>query len=135
MYLAKTKDETLLKNKKKKQFKTLKYATTKQSNYFAIKLSCKQQFRLFLRNKCCFLKPCLSNKQDNSLKKLFDKGCKLYERDTRIEAIVKNLKKIKIHLKNDMNDTDQKCQIQYHHKNVILPVQHFILSLARHSKC
>jgi hypothetical protein len=38
-------------------------------------------------------------KEVRSLKKLFESGMEKYETDTRIEAIIKNIKKMKIHLK------------------------------------
>lgn len=44
---------------------------------------------------------------------------KKYETDTRIDAIVKNIKKMKIYLKPFMVSNKLKSDMQFHSKNVI----------------
>ena len=39
----------------------------------------------------------------------------MYENDTRIESILKNLRRIKIHLKDELD----KSEMQFHERNII----------------
>ena len=39
----------------------------------------------------------------------------MYENDTRIESMVKNLRRIKIHLKDELD----KSEMQFHERNII----------------
>lgn len=92
------------------------------SDYYPIKLTIYQQVKLYLVTRCSTcLKycSCWCSQETRSLKKLYDSGMKKYETDTRIDAIVKNIKKMKIYLKPYMVSNKLKSDMQFHSKNVI----------------
>ena len=82
MYLAKTTSQNIFKEMKNKKFKTLKYGLRtlnwapieETNNYYPIKLSCCQEFKLFIMTRVFCFRCCFTSKKDKSLKKLFNTG-------------------------------------------------------------
>jgi hypothetical protein len=135
IFIGKTTDESFfkkakMKNKKNKnKLKSLKISTPNElkgtqiaqeiKNHHPIKLSIWQHLKLF-SIKFFYLNSCFSlSKNSKRLRTLYRVGADRIESDLSIERIVKNLRDIKIMLKNSVKDPSTKFKVQHDLKNCI----------------
>jgi hypothetical protein len=137
LFLARTKTDSLFvkkswkKKNNKSKFKSIKKPVPDEFKdtqieaeakmHYPINLEGNLKVKLFCTNMCC-LNRCLSFSSKSKMGKilyLYKEGSERIENDLSIERIIKNLRDIKIVIKNTLMTEKERFRIQHNQKNVI----------------